>query len=298
MDKLIPESMAMYQAGRPTFRLSAKPLPEAHMWMIEGIAGGIQPWWHHVGAYHEDRRMYNTSGPIFKWHKANEEYLVSRQPLANVGVVWSQQNTDFYGQDSAEQLVDSPYRGMTQALLRARIPYLPVNADHIRRDADLFSVLVLPNVGILSENQVTDIRRFVENGGGLIATGETSLFDEWGDPRSDYALADLFGAHLTESGKPVTERIRNRGAGNTLHTYLRLTPELRGQVDGPKIAPNPQLMPAVILSFVVLTKPISWHSEAHWSSYVWKTELKYFLLSSPNSPFIHRKPPGCGYPEL
>ncbi len=57
-DKLIPESMAMYQAGRPTFRVAAKPVAEARMWMIEGIAGGIQPWWHFVGASHEDRRIY------------------------------------------------------------------------------------------------------------------------------------------------------------------------------------------------------------------------------------------------
>lgn len=42
-DKLIPESMAMYQAGRPTFRLASKPEPEARMWMLDGIAGGLQP---------------------------------------------------------------------------------------------------------------------------------------------------------------------------------------------------------------------------------------------------------------
>ena len=57
-DKLMPESMAMYQAGRTPFRVSAKPAAEARMWMLEGFAGGIQPWWHHISAYHEDRRMY------------------------------------------------------------------------------------------------------------------------------------------------------------------------------------------------------------------------------------------------
>ena len=39
-DKLVPESMAMYQAGRPTFRLASKPVPEARMWMYEGIGRG------------------------------------------------------------------------------------------------------------------------------------------------------------------------------------------------------------------------------------------------------------------
>ena len=68
-NKLVPESMAMYQAGKPTFRMASKPVPEARMWMLEGIAGGIQPWWHYVGASHEDRRIYNTSGAVFAWHK-------------------------------------------------------------------------------------------------------------------------------------------------------------------------------------------------------------------------------------
>ena len=71
-DKLIPESMPMYQMGRPTFRLASKPQAEARMWMLAGFAGGIQPWWHHVGAYHEDRRMYKTAGPVLRWHKAHE----------------------------------------------------------------------------------------------------------------------------------------------------------------------------------------------------------------------------------
>ena len=48
-DKLAPESMAMYQSGPGYYRVASKPAAEARMWMIAGIAGGIQPWWHHVG---------------------------------------------------------------------------------------------------------------------------------------------------------------------------------------------------------------------------------------------------------
>jgi hypothetical protein len=50
-DKLVPESMATYQTGRSTFRLSAKPGPEVRLWMLDGFAGGVQPWWHILGAY-------------------------------------------------------------------------------------------------------------------------------------------------------------------------------------------------------------------------------------------------------
>jgi hypothetical protein len=216
-DKLMPESMAQYQAGSPTFRVAAKPALEARMWMLEGIASGIQPWWHFIGAWHEDRRMYHTPEPVFQWHQEHEQYLFNRQPVAAIGVVWSQRNTDYYGRDEAAELVDAPYRGVTQALIRARIPYLPVNADHIERDAGKFGALVLPSVGALSDAQCAAVRRFVENGGGLVATGPTSLYDEWGDPRADFALADLFGAHA-----PSRDFGRNNGARASLHTYLRI----------------------------------------------------------------------------
>ncbi len=233
-NKLVPESMAMYQAHKPWFRLASKPEPEARMWMLNGIAGGIQPWWHMISAYHEDRRMYHSAEPVLKWHKANEEFLINRQPVATVGVVWSQQNIDFYGRDNADELVELSWRGVTHALLRARIPYLPVHADHIDRDKHLFSVLVLPNLAVMTDGQINSIRRFVEGGGSLVATGDSSLCNQWGEVRPNFALADLFGAHLVKprtatNAKPPVEKM----AGEAYHTYLRLTPELRRQMDGP-----------------------------------------------------------------
>jgi hypothetical protein len=232
-DKLAPESMAMYEAGRASFRVASKPAAEARMWMIAGIAGGIQPWWHYVGAYHEDRRMYRTAEPVMQWHKANEAYLVNRRPVASVGLLWSQRNTDFYGRDNAGELVDAPYEGFAQALVRARIPYLPVRADDL--DSAALSVLILANVGALSDAQCASIRRFVARGGALIATGESSLYDEWGDPRSDFALADVL--HVHAGGKPARKRQPGRAA--TLHTYLRLHPEFRARVYGPKNGKEP-----------------------------------------------------------
>ena len=226
-DKIIIESMALYQV-----RVAAKPEPEARMWMVEGIAGGIGPWWHMVGAYHDDRRMYHTPEQIFQWHKRNAQYLVNRRPAASIGVVWSQRNTDYFGRDDAAEMVDAPYRGFTQALIRARIPYVPVHADDIERESGGLAALILPNVGALSDRQCEAIRKFTQAGGGLVATGASSLYDEWGDPRRDFALADLFGAHA-----PSPDFGRTRQAQE--HTYLRLLPEMRGKAWGPKAADEP-----------------------------------------------------------
>lgn len=232
-EKLIPESMAMYQAGRPTFRLSAKPVNEARMWMYEGIAGGIQPWWHHVGAYHEDRRVYNTAGAVMEWHRKNEMFLTGLTPLASVGVVWSQQNMDFFGRDSAEYRVELPFRGIAQALIRAGIPFLPVHADHIERESGKLQLLILPNIGSMTTGQIEAVRKFAARGGNILATGATSLYDEWGDPLSDFVLADIFGVHCKGIATDMDEDRSSRQAQEAAHTYLRLVPELRSITEGP-----------------------------------------------------------------
>ncbi len=225
-DKNIIESMALYQA-----RVAARPEPEARMWMVEGIAGGIGPWWHMVGAYHDDRRMYHTPEQVFQWHKKHERYLVDRTPYAKVGVVWSQRNTDYFGRDSAADRVDAPYRGFTQALIRGRIPYVPICAADIGQQHDL-AVLILPNIGALSEAESQAIHDFAHGGGNVVATGATSLYDEWGDPRPDFALADLFGAHAPSSDFGLMQPSQD-------NSYLRLLPERRGNVWGPKLPDDP-----------------------------------------------------------
>lgn len=71
---------------------------------------------------------------------------------------------------------------------------------------DRYRVVILPNVACLSDRQVQVIRDYVSRGGGLVATGETSLCDELGRPRGDFALKDLFGASY--AGRPAMSQDR------------------------------------------------------------------------------------------
>jgi hypothetical protein len=246
-DKSLIESMAMYEHAHPRpFRVASKPEPEARLWALEGFAGGIHPWWHHIGAYHEDRRQYRTAEPLFRWHEQNQEYLVNRRPVAPVGVVWSQVNCDFYGRDAAAERVEQPWQGFTRALLRARIPYQPVHADAISRDADRLSMLALPNLGIITESQADAVRTFVEKGGSLIASGEAGCYDEWGDRRPDPALWDLLGVRPATTGPRdglATDPGEKSDGWSSFerHTYLRLSPELRAGVYGPRTGQEPAI---------------------------------------------------------
>ncbi len=238
-EKLIPEATALYQHARPAFRVASKPEAEMRMWAVEGFAGGLQPWWHHIGAYHEDRRQYRTAEPLFRWHAENEQYLVNREPVATVGIVWTQQNVDFFGQDDPEGRTGLPQRGIANALIRARIPFLPVHADHIGREAGRLAALVLPNIGALSDAQCQAIREFVAQGGGLVATGESSRYDEWGDPRPDFGLADLFGAHATGVAHGSRGSMDPNWETYGRHSYLRLSQPRRAAVYGPQTGQEP-----------------------------------------------------------
>ncbi len=238
-DKLSPESMAMYQYGATNYRLASKPDGEARLWALDGFAAGIQPWWHYINAYHEDRRMYATPVPMGVWHEQNEQYLSHRQPVATVGIVYSQRNHDFFGRNDYEQMVSAPERGFTEALLHARIPYVMVHADDLERYASQLKLLILPNLGVMTDPQVAAVRAFVQKGGGLIATGASSLCDQWGDPRPDFALADIFGVHLPADHGLRNENTRRQLAQVNEQSYLRLTPELRAKVYGPHTTGEP-----------------------------------------------------------
>ena len=63
-----------------------------------------------------------------------------------------------------------------------------------------YPLLILPNVQCLSDAQCDAIRQYVHEGGVLLATMDTSLHDEWGQKRDNFALADLFGVDHVSSG--------------------------------------------------------------------------------------------------
>ena len=104
-----------------------------------------------------------------------------------------------------------------------------LDADQI----DRFKTLILPNIAALSDDQCRQLRAFVDRGGSLVATYETSLYNEWGERRSDFGLADLFGVSF-----------RGRTPGPMRNAYLRLEndagtgkrhPILAGLDDAPRI---------------------------------------------------------------
>ena len=58
-----------------------------------------------------------------------------------------------------------------------------------------YSALLLPNVALLSDEQCRQLSAYVASGGSLLATFQTSLFNERNERRADFGLAEVFGIH-------------------------------------------------------------------------------------------------------
>src|ERR1017187_280481 len=176
---------------------SVQSAPEIRLWALDGIANGLRSWFTKFGGVLYDQRWLPVVEELYGWLYRNERYLRNEAPLARVAMVYSQQTAQFYGGERAHQKVEDHTLGYYQALVEARIPFEMVH-DRLLDTARLapFKVLVLPNIAALSDQQCLQLGAFVERGGSLVATYETSLYNEWGVRREDFGLADLFGAHF------------------------------------------------------------------------------------------------------
>lgn len=168
---------------------------EIRLWIAEGVANGMRPWVTKFNAKPYDPRWMKPVEDFYKWHHANERYLRNEEPLASVAMVYSQQTAHFYGGQNARGKVEDHTLGFYQAMIESRIPFEMVHdglldAEHV----DRYRTLILPNIAALSGAQCNQLRGYVQRGGSIVATHETSLYDESGMRRKDFGLADLFGA--------------------------------------------------------------------------------------------------------
>ena len=166
---------------------------EIRIWVADGIANGLRPWFTKFAGTLHDQRWLRVVDDIYNWSYGAEPYLRNQESLARVAMVYSQQTAMFYGGEHAQTKVEDHTLGFYHALIEARIPFEMVH-DRLLDSAhiDRFKVLILPNIAALSDEQCNQIRQYLLRGGSIVATFETSLYDEWGERRNNFGLADVF----------------------------------------------------------------------------------------------------------
>ena len=114
-----------------------------------------------------------TRAQIFQWIEKNEKTLYApRIPMQPVGVYFSPKSRDY----DAEEFLPA-YRGTLVLLLQSHREFQVVTP---RTLADFHgSILVLPNVSVMTDEEKSSLKRFQEHGGRLTSTGKdtTGLCD-------------------------------------------------------------------------------------------------------------------------
>ena len=102
------------------------------------------------------------------------------------------------------------FEGWYLALKGEHIPFDVIGEGDLRSDKmNKYSAVILPNTRYMSDKTVEEVRGFVTGGGALIASGYSSLSDEQGRDRKDFALSDIFRAQYAfeadgmRNGKPI-----------------------------------------------------------------------------------------------
>jgi Hypothetical glycosyl hydrolase 6/Beta-galactosidase trimerisation domain len=223
---------------------SVQNAEEIKLWVADGIANDLRPWFTKFSGDLHDRRWLKPVEEIYNWHYQNDRYLRNEQSLARVALVYSQQTASHYGGEQARAKVEDHILGFYQALIEARIPFEMahdrlLDLAHIER----FRTLILPNIAVLSDAQCDQLRAYVEQGGRIVATHETSLYDERGVRRAEFGLSELFGASF---GGSVEGPIQNsyltveRDADGLHHPILKGLEDAQRIINGVhRVAANP-----------------------------------------------------------
>jgi hypothetical protein len=158
------------------------------------------------------RRYLNFYGKNF------DELLAGCFPAADVAVLRTFASMAFNNFATHRETILAE-----QALIQAQVPFDMI-FDQDLDSLGKYKVVVLAGQESLSEKQVEALRAWVRNGGGLVATANTSMFDDWRRQRDAFGLADVLGV---ERPSPATDKQVQHEFGKGRAAYIpKLVPKV------------------------------------------------------------------------
>lgn len=179
-------------------RYTYDPPLDSRLWLWEAAAIGGGYWNCYFNgdfpANTMDRRNAYMASDAYAYIQENEKLIDELQPISDISI--------FYSKASGEVLGDHdfalPLKGTLRLLEEGHYQYGFISdRDLSAEKLSKTTVLIMPNVAVLSDKHAAIITTWVKNGGKLMATYQTSLFDENGTARTNFALAELFGVNYT-----------------------------------------------------------------------------------------------------
>jgi hypothetical protein len=185
---------------------------ETQLCVASCVGNGANVWWGiHGSTQLLPTRSGQASREMFRFLAQNEKFFENTTSGSKVGLLYS-----FTGERMAHGSYDASdftgdarkaaapkgdpmqsLNGYYNMLVRSQIPFdiLTDFATSAKKYHD-YDCIILPATGALSAPAIHALREYVAGGGHLIAEFDCTLFDADGRPRTDFALADVFGVHF------------------------------------------------------------------------------------------------------
>ncbi|MFC1562611.1 alpha-amylase family protein [candidate division KSB1 bacterium] len=182
-----------------------------------------------------------------KFFHDNFEYYREADNIADVAVLRSFPSMAYNNYTTHQSTVL-----FEQVLIQAKIPF-DIIFDENLKDLTKYSVLVLANQECLRDDQLLLIRKFVEEGGGLVATEYSSLYNEWRRRRPSFGLKDLFKVEQPQSNI-ASESIKNEfGDGRVVYI-----PNIKPSIERPATAPMRNRYWKLPINWVEMVESVKW----------------------------------------
>ncbi len=179
-----------------------------------------------------DPVAYERIGTAFQEAQAKQAHF-GQKPVYDVGLYFSSRSRDWTGRETPPNYFQS-FQGAHKACVYAHLMCGVLFDESVTLETlKKFPVVCLPGATILSDREVVLFTKYVSEGGKLLITGQSGLYDLYGEPLADSKLSELIGA-----------KAKRRLA--SLDNWVNL--------DAPSVANFPPLKTAIPLDWNFLVK--------------------------------------------
>ncbi len=231
--------------------------------------------------------VHEGAEQIYAFFKENEPNLVGAKLSANIGIYCS--INQFYSDEF------SYFNPASRVLADNGIAHvMTVERDFSPEELSKYEVIVLPYVPLMSDAQIAGLKNYVENGGGLVVMGLSSLKDEFGRRRQNLGLSDILGFDLQDT--PIVMTTKEVGKGRVSFIPFNVLPVGKGDTQNTPL-PDDHMMygqgkfPARIKdAFMDLPKAVEWAADGKLSAKLsapYTVEFTTMTQTEKNLQLIH-----------
>jgi len=204
------EAIILYGGNGTSHRYIMDPPVDLKVWLWQALAAGGRFWncgftGSHPAATYDRRNAFHQTD-AYQFVKEHEQLLTRHASMASAGIYYSRATRQSFRKKSVEgDEFESFIKGIEKVLIENHIPHDFIADDQVSPERlKKYKLVILPDVRCISDKETSLLKEYVANGGNLLATYETGLYDQNGVMRQDFSLAEVFGCHYT--GEKVNTR--------------------------------------------------------------------------------------------